>query len=127
MPGRRRTACRPTWSPRRPPPSARTRSSACTHGCSRAYFAENGDITDAETLLALWADVGLPPAEFARAGDQGLVEAVVREHNEAVSLGLTGVPAVQMAGNDIPLPGALPYESYRRWVERVLGGGPDGR
>jgi predicted DsbA family dithiol-disulfide isomerase len=92
----------------------------------RAYFAENGDITDAETLLALWADVGLPPAEFARASDQGLVEAVVREHNEAVSLGLTGVPAVQMAGNDIPLPGALPYESYRRWVERVLSGGPDG-
>jgi len=93
----------------------------------RAYFAENGDITDAETLLALWADVGLPPAEFARAGDQGLVEAVVREHNEAVSLGLTGVPAVQMAANDIPLPGALPYESYRRWVARVLAGGPDGR
>jgi hypothetical protein len=25
-----------------------------------------------------------------------------------------------MAGNDVPLPGALPYDSYRRWVERAL-------
>ncbi len=89
----------------------------------RAYFGENCDITAADTLVALWAEVGLPVAEFSRAGDQALVEAVVREHNQAVSLGLTGVPAVQMDGNDIPLPGALPYESYRRWVERALEAG----
>jgi predicted DsbA family dithiol-disulfide isomerase len=92
-----------------------------------AYFGENRDITDAATLLALWDEVGLPAAEFGRAGEHALVEAVVREHNEAMSLGLTGVPAVQMAGNDIPLPGALPYESYRRWVARVLAAGPEGR
>ena len=86
----------------------------------RAYFGENQDITDAETLVGLWAEVGLPVEAFRRAGEQALVDAVVREHNEAVSLGLTGVPAVQMVGNDIPLPGALPYDSYRRWVERAL-------
>jgi predicted DsbA family dithiol-disulfide isomerase len=86
----------------------------------RAYFGENQDITDARTLVALWDDAGLPAPEFARAGDPALVEEVVREHNEAVSLGLTGVPAAQMAGNDVPLPGALPYDSYRRWVERAL-------
>jgi predicted DsbA family dithiol-disulfide isomerase len=86
----------------------------------RAYFGENQDITDVDTLIGLWAEVGLPPGEFRRAGDHALVEAVAREHNEAVALGLTGVPAVQMAGNDVPLPGALPYDSYRRWVERVL-------
>jgi len=92
-----------------------------------AYFGENRDITDAATLLALWDEVGLPAAEFRRAGDHALVESVVREHNEAVSLGLTGVPAVQMAGSDIPVPGALPYESYQRWVSRVLAGGSDAR
>jgi predicted DsbA family dithiol-disulfide isomerase len=86
----------------------------------RAYFGENRDVTDAGTLVALWEETGLPGGEFARAGDQALAEVVVREHNEAVSLGLTGVPAVQMAGNDVPLPGALPYDSYRRWVERAL-------
>ena len=85
-----------------------------------AYFAENRDVTDADTLVQLWMEVGLPAADFARAGDQALVEAVVREHNEAVSLGVTGVPAVRMVGNDVPMLGALPYESYRRWVERAL-------
>jgi predicted DsbA family dithiol-disulfide isomerase len=88
-----------------------------------AYFGENRDITDPETLVQLWDEVGLPAAEFARAGDQTLVDAVVREHNEAVTLGMTGVPAVRMAGNDVPLVGALPLESYRRWVERALARG----
>ena len=87
-----------------------------------AYFGENRDITDAATLVELWTDVGLPADEFVRAGDQALVEAVVREHNQAVTLGLSGVPAVQLAGGDVAIPGALPYESYRRWVERVLAG-----
>ena len=85
-----------------------------------AYFAENRDVTDADTLVQLWTEVSLPAAEFVRAGDQALVEAVVREHNEAVSLGVTGVPAVRMVDNDVPMLGALPYESYRRWVERAL-------
>jgi predicted DsbA family dithiol-disulfide isomerase len=85
-----------------------------------AYFAENRDVTDADTLVQLWTEVGLPAAEFVRAADQALVEAVVREHNEAVSLGVTGVPAVRMVDNDVPMLGALPYESYRRWVERAL-------
>jgi predicted DsbA family dithiol-disulfide isomerase len=86
----------------------------------RAYFGENQDITDTATLVALWAQIGLPAGEFGRAGDPALVETIVREHNAAVALGLTGVPAVQLAGNDVPLPGALPYDSYRRWIERAL-------
>src|SRR5262249_21906183 len=36
----------------------------------QAYFGENRDITDAGTLLALWDEVGLPVAEFGRAGDR---------------------------------------------------------
>ena len=87
-----------------------------------AYFGENRDITDPATLVALWAEVGLPAGEFGRAADHALVEAVVRDHNEGVSLGLSGVPAVQLAGRDVAIPGALPYESYRRWVERALAG-----
>lgn len=87
-----------------------------------AYFGENRDITDPATLRALWDEAGLPPGEFGRAADHGLVEAVVREHNAAVSLGLSGVPAVQLAGGDVAIPGALPYDSYRRWVERALAG-----
>jgi predicted DsbA family dithiol-disulfide isomerase len=87
-----------------------------------AYFGQNRDITDAATLLALWDEAGLPADAFARAGDQALVETIVREHNEAVSIGLSGVPAVQLLGSDVAIPGALPYESYRRWVERAIAG-----
>lgn len=88
----------------------------------RAYFAENRDITHAETLLALWRDVGLPDAAFGRAADEGILREVIAQHNEAVRLEVTGVPAVVMAGNDVPILGAMPYETYERWVERGLAG-----
>ncbi len=87
-----------------------------------AYFGENRDVTDLATLQALWAEVGLPPDDFARAADPALLSEVVSQHNEAVTRGLNGVPAVMMAGNDVPLPGALPFESYRRWVARAIAG-----
>ena len=87
-----------------------------------AYFAENHDITNAETLLALWCDVGLPEAAFARAGDDALLRDVIEQHNDAVRREVTGVPAVTMVGNDVPMLGALPYETYRRWVDRRLEG-----
>jgi predicted DsbA family dithiol-disulfide isomerase len=88
-----------------------------------AYFTESRDITNAETLLALWREAGLPDDAFARAGDPELLRAVVDQHNEAVRCEVSGVPAVMMAGNDVPMVGALPYESYRRWVERSLADG----
>jgi predicted DsbA family dithiol-disulfide isomerase len=88
----------------------------------RAYFAESRDVTHAETLLELWRDVGLPDGAFTRAGDAAIVRAVVEQHNEAVRLEVTGVPAVLMVGSDVPVLGALPYETYRRWVERALAG-----
>src|SRR4030095_10281220 len=82
----------------------------------RAYFTENHDITDADVLLALWRDVGLPDDAFARAGEDAILRAVVDQHNEAVRRDITGVPAVLMVGNDVPVLGAMPYETYRRWV-----------
>ncbi len=85
-----------------------------------AYFAENRDITEASTLVTLWAEAGLPHDAFLRAGDPAVLQQVVDEHNAAVTLGLNGVPAVMLADGDVPVTGALPIESYRRWVERAL-------
>jgi predicted DsbA family dithiol-disulfide isomerase len=85
-----------------------------------AYFAENRDITERETLSQIWNEAGLPPAEFARCDDRRLLEAVLREHREAVSCGATGVPAVRRGDQQIVLTGAYPVDLYRRWVIRAL-------
>jgi hypothetical protein len=45
---------------------------------------------------------------------------VTDEHNEAVELGVGGVPAVRMVGNDVAISGAQPLEVYRRWIRRAL-------
>jgi len=87
-----------------------------------AYFAENRDITKGETLQAIWAEAGLPAEEFARVGDESLLREVVAQHNEAVGIGVSGVPAVMMVGNDVPMVGAMSYDTYRKWVERRLQG-----
>ena len=89
----------------------------------RAYFEENRDITNADVLGALWRDAGLPDEAFARAADRDVLRQVVDEHNDAVRREVSGVPAALMVGNDVPVMGAMPYETYRRWVVRALEGG----
>jgi predicted DsbA family dithiol-disulfide isomerase len=85
----------------------------------RAYFAESRDITERETLRLLWAEVGLPDDEFARIDDPALLREVLAQHREALEAGVTGVPAVQLAGNEAVIVGAHPLDLYRRWVERT--------
>ena len=85
-----------------------------------AYFAENRDISNARTLSALWAECGLPERELERVTDPELMRQIAEEHNEAIELGVGGVPAVRMLGNDVAITGAQPLEVYRRWVRRAL-------
>jgi predicted DsbA family dithiol-disulfide isomerase len=85
-----------------------------------AYFAENRDISRAPTLRALWLEVGLPESELDRIADPELLKRVGEEHNEALELGVNGVPAVRMEGNDVAMSGAQPIEIYRRWIRRAL-------
>ena len=85
-----------------------------------AYFAENRDISAPAVLEAVWREAGLPAEAFARAFDPALAREVMAEHAEALELGVTGVPAVQLAGMDGALVGALPLETYRRWIRRHL-------
>ena len=49
---------------------------------------------------------------------------MIAEHEEAVELGVGGVPAVRLAGSDVAITGAQPTESYRRWIRRSLEANP---
>ena len=85
-----------------------------------AYFVENRDISREETLAALWRDAGLPEAALARAEDPELLRSVLAEHDEAIELGVGGVPAVRLSGGDVAITGAQPIEGYRRWIQKNL-------
>lgn len=85
-----------------------------------AYFSENRDITDVETLRQVWSEAGLPGAEFESWEDPEFLRQVLSEHTRAQEDGVTGVPAVQLAGNEAVIVGAHPMELYRRWVRRTL-------
>lgn len=85
----------------------------------RAYFGESRDISNGDVLLSLWRELGLPEQAFACREDPALREQVFAEHEEALRCGATGVPSVRLADNDAVITGAMPLESYRRWVERA--------
>jgi predicted DsbA family dithiol-disulfide isomerase len=85
----------------------------------RAYFEENQDISREDVLRELWRDAGLADAAFAGWADPALVRETIDDHNEAVELGMTGVPAVRALGSDAFVMGAQPLEVYRRWVARL--------
>jgi protein disulfide-isomerase len=86
----------------------------------RAYFVESRDISSRDVLLELWLEVGLLEDGFELAADPALLDEVMRDHNEALEGGATGVPAVRLAGNPAVIVGAHPIELYRRWVDRSL-------
>lgn len=87
----------------------------------RAYFAESRDVSEPETLRALWRELGLPEPDFARCEDPALAAQVRAEHEEARALGANGVPAVRLAEQAFVLVGAQPEAVYLRWFRRALG------
>ncbi|HVP30574.1 MAG TPA: DsbA family protein [Myxococcota bacterium] len=87
-----------------------------------AYFAENRDISDDDTLREVWREADLPADEFARREDPALLARTLGEHDDAIALGVTGVPTVVVRGRDALVMGAQPVAVYRRWIERLLAG-----
>jgi predicted DsbA family dithiol-disulfide isomerase len=85
-----------------------------------AYFAENRDITDPGVQRELWRGVGLSAATFDLVSDPALLQATLREHQEALDAGATGVPAARIEGRDGLIVGAYPLELYQRWIRRAL-------
>jgi predicted DsbA family dithiol-disulfide isomerase len=93
----------------------------------RAYFEESRDISRLPVLSELWSDVGLPVEGLEALSDPELLRQTAAEHNEALEIGINGVPAVRVAGTDAFVVGAQPLDTYRRWIERLLAGVLDER
>lgn len=86
----------------------------------RAYFTENRDISEVDTQRTLWRELALPEHAFEARDDPTILEAIHAEHQAARQAGASGVPAVQLEGNDAIVEGAHEYPLYERWVTRIL-------
>jgi predicted DsbA family dithiol-disulfide isomerase len=86
------------------------------------YFHRNRNITAPQNLVRIAEETGLDVAAFAAAmEDPAIARQVVDDHNEAVAMGITGVPTVIVDGR-WKVTGAQPSEVYRRIVEMRLAG-----
>ena len=125
------------WSTDEPPPShsvppaiaAKAAARQGTEAFARyhralmeGYFRDNRNITEPENLLRIASETGLDVAAFVGATrDPALAREVVEEHNEAIAMGISGVPTV-IVDDRWKLVGAQPREVYRRIVELRLAG-----
>jgi len=91
-------------------------------GLMENYFHQNRNITDAENLVRIAKEASLDVDAFITSlQDPSVAREVVDDHNEAVSLGISGVPTVIVDGK-WKLTGAQPLEIYRRVMEMRLAG-----
>lgn len=125
------------WSTDEPPPSHSVPPAVATKAAARqgaeaferyhlalmdSYFYRNRNITDPANLVHIAEETGLDVAAFVAAlRDPSVGREVVDDHNEAVSLGIGGVPAV-IVDDRWKVSGAQPREVYRRIVEMRLAG-----
>ena len=85
-----------------------------------AYFARNLNVTSLENILLVARECGLDLAAFARDfDDPSVAREVIADHNEAVEMGISGVPCVVVAGG-FQMPGAQERAVYKNIVQRLL-------
>ena len=125
------------WSTEEPPPSHSVPPAIAAKAAARQgpdafaryhrallenYFHLNHNITEPESLVRIAEETGLDvPAFVAAVQDTSVGREVVDDHNEAVSLGINGVPTV-IVDDRWRISGAQPLEVYRRVVEMRLAG-----
>ena len=91
------------------------------HALLQAYFTDNRNIGDAETLLDIGAEIGLDRdalKALAQEREDEFANQVIVEHNAALQLQVNAVPTVVLDGG-FAIPGAQPTEAYIRLIERI--------
>ena len=86
----------------------------------RGYFTEGCNIADHPTLVRLASEVGLDAARVAEVLESSRgSEEVAADIEDAMAIGVTGVPAVVFNGA-VVLPGVQDVDSTRRVLARLL-------
>lgn len=81
-----------------------------------AQFQQNEDINDVDTLVRLGVAIGLNEQEFREVLESRKYRtAVLRDHQEAMQLGITGIPCF-VSGNQ-GIMGAQNYDALKALVE----------
>ena len=91
------------------------------HALLKAYFTDNRNIGDAETLLDIAAETGIDRdalVSLAEERQEEFTQRVIVEHNAALQLQVNAVPTVVLDGG-LAIPGAQPAEAYIRLIERI--------
>ncbi len=92
------------------------------HRLLTAYFTENRTISDWDVLADLAADVGADRDEFrtlTQEREKTLTEAVIEDHNDAISHGITAVPTMVL-DEVLPVQGAQDVDSIEHWITRLI-------
>lgn len=85
-----------------------------------AYFARNLNVSSRRVIDLVAQEADLDMVAFARdLEDPALAEQVVADHNEAVELGISGVPCVVLEGG-FAMPGSQERAVYRNVVHKLL-------
>ena len=121
-----------TWSTNEPPPSHSVPPQIGVKAAARlgafdrfhlavmdTYFYANRDVTNADTLADVAVECGIDRDAFVSLlDDKALLKEVIDEHNEAIGIGVSGVPAVVLA-DGLVIPGAQDADFYRRLVKKL--------
>lgn len=90
-----------------------------------AFFSRTEDISDLDVLGRLASQCGLDAQALADAvRERRYRECVFAEHQNAANMGIRGVPAVVLPDRSL-IVGAVPYDDFRRAVERALSATAD--
>ncbi|GAB5469551.1 MAG: DsbA family oxidoreductase [Rhodospirillales bacterium] len=84
-----------------------------------AYFSQRRDVSDAETLVEIAADLGLDPEAAARVLRENRYAGEVRDVERAwIDNGISGVPAMIFAGRHL-VTGAQGVETYTKILQHL--------
>lgn len=104
------------------------RYDAFHHRLLGAYFTENRTISEWSVLGDLAAEVGVDRDEFlalTAEQERALTDAVIEDHNEAISRGIAAVPTMVL-DEVLPVQGAQEVDTVARWIDRLLDRRPGG-